>query len=445
MILQDEARNYLLQFLTGYEDQAVFRRFRIGYTADESLFPHYDLVFVPSGFFESAKYGKKESLPQGPLPRIAGVPFLFGENRVERAGDTVVVHADLPATAFFFLSRYEEICCRDVRDRHGRFPGKASLLYKNDLLFRPFLDEYAGLVRGWLREAGTDLPPLPKKISKLWLTHDVDEPFYCQTLRSFARETFRGKGLATAARLYFRKPWQDPYWSFPRLAAQDEACKAAAPFPVQSLYFFKGGGKSGFDKPVYRLGSRKIRKLIRFLDGQGAVFGLHGSYSSGGGKADPEEKKRLESALRRSVFFHRSHYLRSCEPEHFLALESMGITDDFSMGYADVSGFRLATSRPVIWIEPFTGRLTRLVLHPLAIMDNSLSEPDYMGLDPETARKYATMLFHAAQQHGGEICLLWHNTSVRENSYPEPPAPWLGDLYAFLLDYLTRMQGGEKA
>ena len=33
-------------------------------------------------------------------------------------------------------------------------------------------------------------------------------------------------------------------------------------------------------------------------------------------------------------------------------LEKAGITDDFTIGYPDVAGFRLGTSRPVHWINP---------------------------------------------------------------------------------------------
>lgn len=439
MNLQDEAKNFLLRFLTGYEDENVFKRFRIGYTADTGLFSHYDLVFVPSGFFESENYGKESSLPRGPLPQINGVPFFYGESRIERAGSTVVVYADLPATAFFLLSRYEEICLRHVRDTHGRFPGKASLLYRNNLIFRPILDEYTVLVRNWLREAGVFLPPQAQKIGKVWLTHDIDAPFYCKSVRSFFREAFGGRGVANAFRLFTQKREADPYYSFPWMMEQDMACKQVTDFPVQIVYFLKAGGGTVHDRPVYRLRSRRIRHLIAYLQAQKVSFGLHGSYFSGGMKADPKEKHRLESAIDKKIFFFRNHFLRSCEPEHFLSLEAMGITDDFTMGYADVAGFRLGTSRPCIWIDPNTGRLTRLVLHPLTVMDSSLSDLQYMGLDEETARKYCTLLFHPIRQYGGEVCLLWHNTTVSDAEYPASAVRWQRRFYAYLLDYLAKM------
>lgn len=439
MQLHEKARNFILQFLTGYEDENVFKHFRIGYTADRELFPRYDLVFVPSGFFESDLYGTEASLPSGPLPEIEGTPFLYGENRVEKEGNTLVVYADLVATVFFFLSRYEEICRPQVRDAHGRFPGRESILFRNHLITRPILDEYTLLVQKWLRETGIDLPSRPEKIAKLWLTHDVDAPFFCKSLRSFGREVVQGTSWGTAWRLWRQRREDDPYYTFPRMAALDRACREKAGFPVQTVYFLKGGGESPYDKPVYRLKRKGLSELIKFLSSQNITFGLHGSYSSGGKRADLREKQKVEQAVGKRVLFFRNHFLRSCEPRHAASLESIGITDDFTMGYADVAGFRLGTTRPVIWIDPSSGRLSKLVLHPLTVMDATLADPRYMGLNAEKAKEYCLLLFQAARRYGGEVCLLWHNTSFVEDAYPANPAPWMGELYAYLLDHLCSM------
>lgn len=439
MELQSEAKSYLLQFLTGIEDESLFRRFRIGYTDRQEFFGQYDLVIVPSGFFESPDYGKEESLPSLPLPRIEGVPFFYGTDRVETVGKTKVIHADLLASAFFLLSRYEEICRRDCRDRHGRFPGKASILYKSNLIFRPLVDEYARLVRKWLRETGAELPEPKAEISKVWLTHDIDEPFYCKGFRSFLRESIKGRGVVRALRFALQASEKDPYQTFGWFAEKDADLKKRAELPVQSMYFVKAGGKSVYDKPVYSLKSRRMSHLLRKLLASGASLGWHGSYSSGEKGADPQEKARLERFTGKSVLCFRAHYLRSCEPEHFQTLESLGITDDFTMGYADVAGFRLGTCRPVVWIDPFSGRLSQLVLHPLTVMDNTLYQVDYMGLDYETAFKYCTMLFHTVRQFGGEICVLWHNTTVIDSDYPQAPVSWMRRFYEAMLDYLDKM------
>lgn len=449
MVLHEKALAYLLRFLSGMDDEAVLRTFRIGYTADEEKFPHYDLVFLPSGFFESERYGTEDSIPQGPLPQIGNVPFLYGEPVVEQRGQTVLVHADLPASAFFFLSRYEEICRRKTRDKHGRYPGRQSFAYKHRLLERPLVDEYGVLIRQWLRQCGKSVPEPARGLSKLWVTHDLDRPFFCKGWRSVLRETLRGKGLSYALKVHTGKI-QDPYDTYSWMFETEEERLQSLPYPRQTVYFIKSGGTDVCDKPHYKLTSKRIKRLLRQIDAQKATLGLHGSYSAAGNGASSFEKKRLEWFIRHKldknknkVFLFRSHFLRSCEPESFRMLEKIGITDDFTMGYADVAGFRLGTCRPVIWLDPARGTLSHLVLHPLTVMDNTLYQKDYMYLDEDSAKEYCAGLFEKARRYGGEVCLLWHNTTLAGNAYPGPDVPWARSFYIYLLDYLSKMEAPD--
>jgi hypothetical protein len=94
-------------------------------------------------------------------------------------------------------------------------------------------------------------------------------------------------------------------------------------------------------------------------------------------------------------------------------LEKLGFEDDFTMGYADVAGFRLGTARPVYWINAAKRRLSsKLRLHPLTVMDCTLSEAKYMGLTESEALNYCVGLINESRRMNGEVTLLWHNTSV---------------------------------
>ena len=114
-------------------------------------------------------------------------------------------------------------------------------------------------------------------------------------------------------------------------------------------------------------------------------------------------------------------------------IEAAGVTDDFTMGYADVSGFRLGTCYPVRWINPIIRRLSPLRLHPLIIMDCTLEEEKYMGLDFDRALTYCRNLVEQVNNVGGELVLLWHNDSVQEGS-----GSYLRKLYAQLLKELAK-------
>lgn len=425
---------YIIRFLLGVDRAGAYSSL-IGYTSDVRLFHKYKVVIVPSGFFQSSVYGTPESLPQLPLKEIEGVPLLFGTPKEECFEETWVIYADIIASSYFLLSRYEEIQKRDIRDKHGRFPGKESLPYKAGFIHRPIVEEYGKLLRHWLRKACVHIPEPQPELQKIWLTHDVDAPFFCRSLRNICRETLKGIGFRKALKLYQGPLEKDPYYTFPWMLEQDSLVKNRFGDRCHILFFLKAGGRHANDKPHYLVCSNDIQKLLHLFKKNKALLGLHSSYEAGiYPDLIPEEKMRLEHDWKlENIHLNRHHYLASREPEDLTKLIKAGITDDFTMGYADVSGFRLGTCRPVKWINPMTRQLTSLTLHPLSVMDCTLSESQYMGLSPDEAYQYCAELVREIRQHRGEIVWLWHNTSFAgtESDYHKK-------LYVRLLNLLKR-------
>lgn len=425
---------YIIRFLLGVDRAGAYSSL-IGYTSDVRLFHKYKVVIVPSGFFQSSVYGTPESLPQLPLKEIEGVPLLFGTPKEECFEETWVIYADIIASSYFLLSRYEEIQKRDIRDKHGRFPGKESLPYKAGFIHRPIVEEYGRLLRHWLRKACVRIPEPQPELQKIWLTHDVDAPFFCRSLRNICRETLKGIGFRKALKLYQGPLEKDPYYTFPWMMEQDSLVKNRFGDRCHILFFLKAGGRHANDKPHYQVRSHDIQKLLHLFKKNKALLGLHSSYEAGiYPDLIPEEKMRLEHDWKlENIHLNRHHYLASREPEDLTKLIKAGITDDFTMGYADVSGFRLGTCRPVKWINPMTRQLTSLTLHPLSVMDCTLSESQYMGLSPDEAYQYCAGLVREIRQHRGEIVWLWHNTSFAgtESDYHKK-------LYVRLLNLLKR-------
>ena len=146
-----------------------------------------------------------------------------------------------------------------------------------------------------------------------------------------------------------------------------------------------------------------------------------------------KEKTGLEDHIGNNVRFNRHHFLAIREPEDMDQIEAAGVTDDFTMGYADVSGFRLGTCYPDRRINPITRRQSPLRLHPLFILDCTLEEEKYMGLDFNRALTYCRNLVEQVNNVGGELVLLWHNDSVQEGS-----GSYLRKLYAQLLKELAK-------
>ena len=120
-----EIIDYIMYFLLG-EEVAPEIISQIGYTSNPEEFERYKLVIVPSAFFTPEIYGTAQSLPQLPLHIWEEAPILFGTPQVEQVGNTRVLYADLVASTYFLISRYEEMARPKVRDVHGSFPGKES-------------------------------------------------------------------------------------------------------------------------------------------------------------------------------------------------------------------------------------------------------------------------------------------------------------------------------
>lgn len=370
----NETIEYIKTLLT-YGDAEAARC--IGYTLDQDQWSAYKVVILPSGHMNG-------ELVYPSLKRVT--PTLHDK--------TYIIEEDLIYNTFFFISRAEELLITE-RDKHGRFTAANSLLGRKNRLAMPLVDEYSRLVSKLLEVSLPDA-----QFSAVNLTHDIDTIANYRHLRGALGGIYRGDGQ------HVLDSWHnihdDPAYTFPWLMSMDARCTARN---KRVIYFVKHTRGCGYDYPQYNLRGHDWRQLHNRLRAFGAVFGLHSSYYA--------DYSRLNIAFSTR---HRSHYLR-CSIDDMQRLADMGITDDYSMGFADSIGFRLQTCRPVRWINPNTRQLTPLTLHPLTIMDVTLSNPEYMNLTKDEAYFACTKLLEKVRQHGGEVNLLWHNNNIRHDTY----------------------------
>jgi hypothetical protein len=433
----EEIIQYIIRFLTGSQlsDKELSM---IGYTSDPEKYSSYKIVIKKSTFFNENVYGTMASLPVLPLKIWNEIPVLFGEGKTETIGKTIVIHADFIAGTFFLISRYEEMVRKNVRDEHGRFPGKESLPYRAGFIDRPVIEEWGVLLRSFMKEAGLKTEEPKKQISRIFLTHDVDQLAHFRNFRGmmggFLRGIRRKKEGRMALKSYFGGLIFDPWYTFPFLYKVDtELRNTLGNDRCEIITFFRSGiSKRKEDKPLVNLLDPDYRTLIRYTKRKKISFGLHASYEAGCNPVlIPAEKEKLETFTNRKITCNRNHFLNNREPGDFEMLIESGITDDFSMGYADMAGFRLGTCRPVKWINPEKKTLTSLTLHSLLIMDNSLSDKKYMYMNAHDAYEYCIRLFNNVESYNGELVFLWHNTMVENN-----PQLYHRKLYRDLLKYL---------
>ena len=87
---------------------------------------------------------------------LGGLVVLEGVRGVDIAERRIEVPLDIFGSAFFMLTRYEEMVITE-RDTHGRFPARASIAYREGLLERPIVDEYLELLWAAIQyDAGLD-------------------------------------------------------------------------------------------------------------------------------------------------------------------------------------------------------------------------------------------------------------------------------------------------
>ena len=366
-----EIIDYILTWLC-YGDEEAAKR--VAYTADEKALEDHDVIIIPCG-----QLGKELVLPELKKPVVE-----------QPAKGKSIIRTDIVYATFFFTSRAEELI-NLKRDEHGRFAARFSALSYKSRLQIPRLDEYARLVLKQL-----DLPLPEPGFGHIYLTHDIDAISQYRHLRGALGGFKRGEAKAVLAS--WRDIHNDPLYTFPWLLEQDKRVPKA-----ESIYFVKRTQGKGYDYPQYCLHGRDFKQLKHMLRHNNVYLGVHGSYYGDIPK------------IQYSKMF-RAHYLRG-DIDWMQGLADAGYTDDFTMGFADSVGFRLQTSRAVRWINPKTMQLTSLTLHPLIIMDCTLSNENYMNLTEDEAYFLCERLIDKVRLHHGDLCLLWHNSSINDYTY----------------------------
>ena len=451
-MLSKKIRQYLIDFLVGSlwvqsegEDRYQRRFEAIGYTDDPEEMKLYPIVIIPSGFFKLDIYGTEQAMPMLPLSTWRGIPLLFGEPREEWStdGSQLIIHADLLASTYFLISRYEEMYRRNERDTYGRFPGKSSLPYRAGFLHRPIVDEYGEALRRILLEEGVAsrynlrLEERPQTFSRVNLTHDLSRPYNYRGWRSFLRAWLREKKSPwEAARLSFSSDVEDDYYTFPKFLKWDRAtCDSLGKERADIFFFIRMPSRHPLDKPYYSLHSHYLRSILAVGEKYKVLLSLQCSYAAGHqSELISRERHLFERTFRRRPRGLRHNKLTSCEPEDLLQAYASGFRNDYSMGYADVAGFRLGTCRAVKFINPNTRLLTELILHPLVLRDLTLSDPRYMALEAEEAERIAHELIRVTARYNGELTLLWHNDLLSQKTHP-----WHSVLYRSMLRLIEEL------
>ena len=230
------------------------------------------------------------------------------------------------------------------------------------------------------------------------LTHDVDllgVGGFPASLRRLAAGVVR----RSAERL--REGWA---FLFDALARRDPAFPLERMGPPSTCFFLtrQDDPHDGYPKR-YR---PALPAALARTAADGRELGLHASYRARERAGQIAEEARPLADVQGL----RHHYLRS-DPERLaVELRAAGLRYDSSIGWASQPGLRAGTPYPYrLWDaerrEPGAWEL------PFVLMDATLSEERYLGLDAARAYEVAVAALEPVAEHGGAVAILWHPPS----------------------------------
>ncbi len=314
------------------------------------------------------------------------------------------VNFDLFAAVFYLLARVDELLPNAKRDEHKRILASSTIQFKSNAHRFPVIDFWVQKIRNEFSENGISTS---KETFEWWNTVDIDQirasvgkPLISR-IGNISRKLkrFQFAEAKLLLQTFFAKP--DPF----DVLHQMHSTKS------RDFAFYLVAGNS-----IYDHGSTRNNKLIDYdvkKIKQRFEIGLHPSYNSFQDMSLLEhEKQLLEEYCAKSITYSRQHYLHYNWPATPLALQNIGISHDFTMGFADDIGFRAGTSRPFPFYNLIEQKEYQLTIVPFAVMDVTLIK--YLKIGPRESIKLIFDLIENVKNANGLFVSLWHNESLSQ-------------------------------
>lgn len=312
---------------------------------------------------------------------------------------------DIFAAAFYLLSRYEEYLPHE-KDMYGRFAHENSLAYKEGFLNVP-------LINTWIIDLAESLkekcPPgslrtivnYQARTFRFQPTYDIDIAY-----------SYKHKGLLRNTGGFVRSPslervkvlagsLKDPFDCYDWLNYLHRQ------YHIDPIYFFLIAEQNGlYDKNILPH-KKAISKLVKQYAKDHTV-GLHPSWQSGDDRSLlKKEKELLEAMTSNTITRSRQHYIRFNFPEGYQKLIEAGFTDDHSMGYGSINGFRASVSSSFYWYDLEKEAKTTLRIHPFCFMDANA----YYEQKQNAAQTFEELMHYytVCKAVNGTLISIWHN------------------------------------
>ncbi len=315
---------------------------------------------------------------------------------------------DILSASFFLASRFEEYW-KFKADKHGRFTPEISISNKLGFLKRPIINIW---VKALKKQLATffNIKIKTNRNFKMVNTIDIDNAWAhkhkgtLRTIGAFGKAATKLDAKDSNAR--FKSiigKQQDPYDTYTWLKEQQEK------YNFESIYFFLLGDYNKYDTNISH-SNKYLQNLIIDIDSYAKV-GIHPSYNSFlKSEQTTKEITRLAKITSKEITTSRKHFLRLRIPDCYQILSDAGITDDYTMGYAQEVGFRAGLCTSFTFFDVLQNKELPLTIHPFAYMDGTLNE--YLKLSIEDAKLLIARLKKEVTAVNGTFMGIWHNDTL---------------------------------
>lgn len=313
---------------------------------------------------------------------------------------------DIFAASFYLISRYEEYLPHQL-DMYGRYAHENSLAFKYNFLRLPLVNIWLHLFRNELLKKFPSLYLTPQTFRFL-PTYDIDIAWsyrnkgWLRNLGGLLTSMSENEWNSANERinvLFGRH--KDPFDSYSWLDQLHEENL------LKPIYFFLLAQRNkGYDKNILPK-KAALQKLIKKHHFKYST-GIHPSWQSGDEpKLLQQEIKTLQQITGNEVIKSRQHYIRMNLPQTYRKLTAAGITEDYSMGYGSINGFRASYCLPYQWYDLQKEKTTSLTIYPFCFMDaNSYYEQHQTA---EEALHEMNYYFEITKKVNGLLITIWHN------------------------------------
>jgi len=334
------------------------------------------------------------------------VVFEWNETKAFFKTDDSDFPFDIFAASFYLIVRYEEYLPHKP-DLYGRYSHENSLAFKANFLKLPLVNIWLQHLKKALVQKFPSLQLTPQAFRFL-PTYDIDIAWsylhkgWLRNAGGLLKSIVNGRWRFAVERVKVVFGNQkDPFDSYEWLHKLHEE------YQLKPLYFFLLANKNkSYDKNILPA-KHSLQKLIQQHSYKYSAA-IHPSWQSGDKPyLLQKEVKTLEKITGKTINKSRQHYIKMTLPHTYRRLIEAGITEDYSMGYGSINGFRASYCLPFKWYDLPEEKTTSLTVFPFCFMDaNSYYEQHGTC---EEALHEMNYYYQITKEVSGLLITIWHN------------------------------------